>query len=333
MRCRFHKQLLYIIVAAVCVAEWTSSCSGSASYRSAEGGVWSTTYHITYRADRDMRDSIVAVMRRVEMSLSPFDRGSLVSAVNRGDSVRVDSLFVRIFAASLEVNRKSGGAFDPTVAPLVNLWGYGYRDTGVEPSAEVVDSLLCLVGIDGCGISPDGYVVKKHPDTEFDFSAITKGYGCDLVGEMLRRNGCRDFMVEIGGEIAMSGCSPRGGDWRIMIDAPTDSDTAAMREGAAIVALTGCGVATSGNYRNYRETADGRTWHTISPKSGRPAETDLLSATVLAPTCMLADALATSCMAQSSADAMAMLELTDGVEGLLITRDTVLMTSGFPEVQ
>lgn len=226
----------------------------------------------------------------------------------------------------------SGGAFDPTVAPLVNLWGYGYRSAGVEPTQQAVDSLMMLVGIRDCGITPDGYIRKKHPATEFNFSAITKGYGCDLVGEMLRRNGCEDYMVEIGGEIALSGMSPRGKEWRVMVDAPVYCDTAVVHERMAVVALTGCGVATSGNYRNYRDTGSGRTWHTISTADGRPAVTDLLSATVVAPSCMLADAYATSCMAQTSDAAFRMLEFVPGVAGMLVTADTMLVTSGFPEI-
>lgn len=309
------------------------ACEGRRSYRTAEGVMWNTMYHVTYDADRDLHDSIVAVMKQVERSLSPFDKGSLISAINRGDSVAADSLVRHIFNASVEVNRHSDGAFDPTVAPLVNLWGYGYRTTGVEPTPEAIDSLLEYVGIGECSIDAAGYVRKKHPGTEFNFSAITKGYGCDLVGEMLRRNGCEDYMVEIGGEIAASGVSARGRAWRIMVDAPIDCDTAVVHERMAVVEVTDCGVATSGNYRNYRETPDGRTWHTISPRSGRPAVTDLLSATVIAPNCMLADAYATACMARTADSAMVMIGAVPGVEALLVTRDMVIKSEKFPELQ
>ncbi|MDE6371747.1 MAG: FAD:protein FMN transferase [Duncaniella sp.] len=303
-----------------------------ARWHNTEGMVWHTTYHITYKAESNLDDSILAVMNRVEMSLSPFAENSLVSAVNRGEDVEADTLLRRILAASQMVNRQSGGAFDPTVAPLVNLWGYGYKSTGVEPTAEAVDSLLALVGIADCSLDAQGHVVKKHPDTEFNFSAITKGYGCDLVGEMLRRNGCDDYMVEIGGEIALSGLSPRGREWRIMVDAPIECDTAVVHERMAVMELTGKGVATSGNYRNYRDTPEGRTWHTISPVNGRPAVTDLLSATVVAPTCMLADAYATACMARNASEALTMIESLDGVEALVVTRDSVYRTPGFPRV-
>ncbi len=308
-------------------------CSGTKSYRTAEGGVWNTVYRITYNSDRDLRDSILAVMKQVEMSLSPFAEGSLISRINAGEDVAADSLIIRVFTASQEVNRVSGGMFDPTVAPLINLWGFGYRETGVEPSQEVIDSLLPLVGIASCSIGEDRKVIRHAEGTEFNFSAITKGYGCDLVGEMLRRNGVSDYMVEIGGEIAAAGVSPRGKAWRVMVDAPIETDTAVVHERLAVIEITDCGVATSGNYRNYRETAEGKVWHTVSPLTGRPAMTDLLSATVKAGTCMEADAFATACMAMDCRSALSMIESVPQVEALLVTADTVITTSGFPSLE
>ncbi|MCM1254867.1 MAG: FAD:protein FMN transferase [Duncaniella sp.] len=307
-------------------------CSRPAPYLTADGGVWNTTYHIIYQSDIQLDDSIRTVMKQVEMSLSPFNKNSLISKINRGDSMPVDSLLRRVFLASQDVNRHSNGTFDPTVAPLINLWGFGYKETGVKPTQEAIDSILSLVGIAECEIDSIGYIIKKSENTEFNFSAITKGYGCDLVGEMLRRNGCRNFMVEIGGEIALDGVNPRGGKWRIMVDAPIDNDTAVVHERMAVIELDKGGVATSGNYRNYRMTPEGRVWHTINPVNGIPAHTDLLSATVVAPSAMLADAFATSCMAVQCSEAMEMLNKVDGVEALLVTADTIIITSGFPEI-
>ncbi|MDE5735337.1 MAG: FAD:protein FMN transferase [Duncaniella sp.] len=322
-----HILHLSMLVVGLCCA----GCGGPKVYRSAEGAVWNTTYHISYRASSDLHDSIRAVMKQVEMSLSPFAKGSLISRVNRGEDVCADSLLVRILGESRRVCALSGGAFDPTVSPLVNLWGFGYKPGDPEPSQEKVDSLLQLVGIGECSVSADGRVVKKHPQTEFNFSAITKGYGCDLVGEMLARNGATDYMVEIGGEIAMRGRNPKGHDWHIQIDAPVESDGAPVHEQLVVLPLTDCGVATSGNYRNYRETGEGRVWHTISPVTGRPAITDILSATVIAPSAMLADALATACMASPASEALDMVSAIPDVEALIVTPDTVLVTEGLGE--
>ena len=312
-----------------------ASCARPAQYRRAEGGVWNTTYHIVYKADRDLRDSIITVMKQVEMSLSPFAKTSLISRINRNEEgVAADSLLRRIFTESQRINRISGGAFDPTVAPLVNLWGFGYKNgqPDYEPGQRQIDSLLELVGIMDCGISPEGVISKKRPGTEFNFSAITKGYGVDLVGEMLARNGASDYMVEIGGEIVTRGKSPRMHPWSVAIDAPVRNDTAPVHERLATVRLTDAAIATSGNYRNYRTTSHGLVWHTISPSTGRPAHTDILSATVIAPDCMTADALATSCMAMYADSAISMIESVSGAEALLVVGDSTVTTSGFPEL-
>lgn len=310
-----------------------TACGSKSSYRKLEGGVWATTYHITYNSPVDLSDSVRAVFKQVEMSLSPFADSSLISRINRGEALAADSLLRRIFLASQEVNRNSGGAFDPSVSPLVNLWGFGYKKTGVEPTQAAIDSLLPLVGIADCRLAPSGVIAKKHPSTEFNFSAITKGYGCDLVGEMFRRNGVTDYMVEIGGEIALAGVNDRGEKWRIMIDAPVENDTAVVHSRMAVIAPGEGGVATSGNYRNYRTTKEGKVWHTISPVTGRPATTNMLSATVVAPSAMLADAYATACMAMNGEQAREMLKNVKGVEALLVTTDTILSTPGFPEIR
>lgn len=312
-----------IIFAAVALI---SSCRGP-EYRTARGGVWNTLYNITYQSDRDLDDSIMAVMRRVEMSLSPFAGESLISRINRGDTVVADSLVTWVFLESKLVNALSDGAFDPTVAPLVNLWGFGYKPGDPEPSQQKIDSLLALVGIDSCRLEGD-MIVKKHPLTEFNFSAITKGYGCDLVGEMLSRNGVANYLVEIGGEIAARGVSQRGRKWRVGIDAPSEENGVPRHDRLTTIEITDCGVATSGNYRNWRETGQGKAWHTISPTTGRPALTDLLSATVIAPTCMLADALATACMAMNEREALEMIEGLDGVECILVTKKGVTRSKG-----
>lgn len=316
-----RKKYFAIVAVTVCLLSLAGACGGFSSYRKCEGAVWATSYNITYRSDRNLDDSIISVMRIVENSLSPFADSSLVSRINRGETDVTDSLFRRIFAASQQVNKLSRGLFDPTVAPLVNLWGFGYKHADVEPSQAQIDSALAMVGIAGCRIV-DGNLVKAHDKMEFDFSAITKGYGCDLIGEMLQRNGCSDFLVEIGGEVKASGINPQGQAWRIMVDAPLENDTAVVHRRLAVVEVSDCGVATSGNYRNFRAVAGGKVWHTISPVTGRPAQSPTLSATVIARDAMMADAFATACMAMPTSDALAMIDSINGVEAMLVTADS-----------
>ena len=320
-------------LASIVLLAALSSCTGQGTYRSSEGGVWNTLYHITYKSPVDLSDSIISVMKQVEMSLSPFADSSLISRINRGERLPADSMLLTVFRASQQVNRQSHGAFDPTISPLINLWGFGYRTTGTEPTQEQIDSLMALVGIAECGVAEDGTLTLKNPATEFNFSAITKGYGCDMVGEMLRRNGCDDFMVEIGGEIAMSGRNSRGQKWHIQVDAPVESDTSVIHQSLALIEVTDCGVATSGNYRNFKLTPDGKVWHTISTVTGRPAETDVLSATVIAPSAMLADAFATSCMAMPAEEAIEMIEAVEGVDCLLVKKNGIITSKGFPKLR
>jgi len=286
----------------------------------------------------NLEDSIQRIFRRVEMSLSPFADSSLVSRINRGETNLTDSLFRHVFESSKRVNMLSGGLFDPTVSPLVNLWGFGFKKADHEPSEAEIEEALKHVGIQRCRIERDT-IVRAGQSTEFNFSAITKGYGCDMIGEMLKQNGVNDYMIEIGGEIAVAGINPSGEKWRIMIDAPVENDSIAIHRQAALISISDCGLATSGNYRNFRDTKIGRVGHTINPLTGYPAQNSpTLSASVIAENAMLADALATACMAMLPDSAMKMIEKIPGAEVMLVLPgDTaewkIAVSSGFPTIE
>lgn len=314
------------------------SCDTRKPFRSAEGMVWNTLYHITYASNVSLDDSIQAVMKRVEMSLSAFNDSSVVSRINRNEDMTADSMFRKVFLESQRISRISGGAFDPTVGPLVNLWGFGTEGHETEPpAAAAVDSARRLVGIDSCHLAQGGIIVKKDSLTTMNFSAIAKGFGCDEIGRMMHRNGVDDYMIEIGGEIAVAGKSPRGSMWRIKIDAPVECNDSVIHDGMGVIEVDSCGIATSGNYRNYR-VIDGRSMgHTINPFTGEPALSEILSATVIAPECMTADALATACMILPLDSAVTMIESQPGVSAMFITAgDTtqwaVTRTAGFPGI-
>lgn len=302
-------------------------CGKKSGYQRVEGMIWNTIYHITYKGPSELQDSILPVLNEVGKSLSVFDRNSLVSQLNEADSIMTDGHLQKIYETSVKINRLSKGNFDPTVSPLVDAWGFGIGHT---PTADTlaIDSILNFIGIEKTGMR-EGYIYKNDPRIRFNFSAIAKGYGCDAVGEMFRRNGVNDYMVEIGGELTLRGKSPSGKDWKIAIDAPVEN-AAPGEEAAMVISLTDAGVATSGNYRNYREEEGRKTAHTISPVTGRPFFSEILSATVVAPTCMEADGIATACMAGTLSEAMQLLEDTK-TEGVLILGDTVIMTKGFPK--
>ena len=301
-----------------------ASCGNSEQYVKTEGMIWNTIYHITYKGPASLQDSILPVLNEVGHSLSVFEESSLVSQLNRNDSVKGDRHLLSVYAASKKINQTSNGTFDPTVSPLVDAWGFG---KGHKATADTIalDSIMEFVGF--CKTQQRGeFIVKNDPRIQFNFSAIAKGYGSDAVGEMFKRNGVTDYMVEIGGEIAMMGKSPSSSPWKIAIDAPVEGKNPG-EETAMILSLTDCGLATSGNYRNYREEREGKVAHTISPVTGRPFIGEILSATVIASTCMEADALATACMASSPENAKKLLNKT-GTEGLLIFSDSIWTSPG-----
>ncbi len=286
-----------------CVAAATlTGCDARKEWVKSEGAVWATSYHITYQGEEALSDSVIPVLNRVGASLSMFDPTSLVTRVNRGETAEVDSDFIAVYNMSRKIHTLSNGSFDPTVLPIVEAWGFGPSHTASADTARI-DSLLNFVGIDKTAIK-GATIIKTDPRIKFDFSAIAKGYGCDAVAQMLAQHGVTNLLVEIGGEISTRGLNPEGGKWRISIDKPIFSADRTIHDSQVIIAIQDCGVATSGNYRNFKETPDGQRYgHTISPTTGRPAITDVLSATVIAPTCMEADGLATALMAAGSANA------------------------------
>lgn len=309
----------------ICIIALSGSCGHS--YIKEEGMVWNTVYHITYQGDRALTDSVMTVLNEVGKSLSVFDKSSLVSKVNASTSTPVDRHFMAVYNTSLLVNGVSGGMFDPTVSPLITAWGFG---PGHRISADTLatDSILTFTGITKTRLERN-ILIKDDARTQFNFSAVAKGYGCDMVAEMLRRNGVENYLVEIGGEIAVGGNGPSGEAWTISIDRPVEETDGISHDACAVLSVTNAGIATSGNYRNFHKEGDKTFGHTISPVSGRPVATDVISATVIAPTCMEADAVATACMASGSDVSKSMLE-TLRFEGMLILSDsTTYMTPGF----
>ncbi|MDE5643798.1 MAG: FAD:protein FMN transferase [Muribaculaceae bacterium] len=301
------------------------------------GAVWGTTFNISYKSGQQLDDSIDAVLRSVDESLSMFNPGSTIARINAGSDMRADSLVTGVLDLSRRVWDVSGGSFDPTVGPLVELWGFGPGRRQGKPDSAAIALALSRTGLHKCNVA-DGQVCFSADSMRLDFSAIAKGYGVDRIASLLSRNGCNDFMVEIGGEINARGMNPDGRPWRIQIDAPSSApDGSAMHDRLRIIELRDAALATSGNYRNFRLLPDGRrVGHTISPLSGLPVLSETLSVSVMAGECALADALATAAMAMPYADARTMIDSLDGVEALFVLSapdggTQVIATDGFPE--
>lgn len=259
-----------------------------------EGMVFGTIYHITYQSDTNYQKEIEAELQKVDNSLSPFNKTSIISRINRNEKVKVDEMFSEVFQLAEKISGDTDGAFDITVAPMVNAWGFGFK-TGTPPTRQTIDSLRAIVGFHNVSLQ-DGYVIKKNPKTMLDCSAIAKGYGTDVVARFLKKKGVQNFMVEIGGEIVVNGNSEKLQPWRIGINKPTDDSLNTSQAIQDVVSVSNIAMATSGNYRNFYYKNGKKYAHTIDPKTGYPVQHNILSATVFADDCATADAYATSFM-------------------------------------
>lgn len=282
-----------IVAAAIMIFRQTGDAP--AVYRTASGVVWHTTYNITYESSRDLGDSIIAVTGGIDMSASMFNPRSVLSRINNNSSNCADSMVAKLLQRSQEINRETGGAFDPTIAPLMRLWKT--QDTvATLPDEAAIDSVMQFVGMDKVRLANGNQVIKSDSRLQLDFNAIAKGLGCDEVGRMLKRNGVTNYLVEIGGEITASGVNERGLPWHVSIDLPIESNDTVVHSSALVLQLDKGGIATSGNYRNYKIVDGRKVAHIIDPRTGHTAISNLLSATVIATDCMNADAYATALM-------------------------------------
>ncbi len=263
-------------------------------YRQCEGMVFGTIYHITYQSHQELQDEIEKELKKVDNSLSPFNKNSIITKVNNNEEVVVDSLFEDVFTLAEKVSVETQGAFDITVAPLVNAWGFGFKND-TQPTRSAIDSLMQVIGYGKVALV-DGKVIKKDPRLMLDCSAIAKGYGTDQVARMLRNKGIKNFMVEIGGEIVAQGINSKRLPWRIGVTKPSDDSLSVNKELQTVLNVTDIAMATSGNYRNFYIKEGKKYAHTIDPKTGYPVQHNILSATVLAADCATADAYATAFM-------------------------------------
>lgn len=260
----------------------------SMPYQHDKGMVFGTFYNVTYQCEENLKPEIEAALREVDGEFSMFNDTSTVARFNRGEAVVESEMYREVYELAQTVNRETDGAFDITVAPLVNAWGFGFKNEQM-PTRHQVDSLLKI----------------RH---QYDYSAIAKGYGSEVVARLLRSRDVKNFMVEIGGEVVTQGISEKRLPWKIGVTKPTDDSLAVSGELQTVLNVTDVSMATSGNYRNFY-LKDGKKYaHTIDPKTGYPVQHSLLSATVLADNCAVADAYATSFMVMGMERAKALLE-------------------------
>jgi thiamine biosynthesis lipoprotein len=267
----------------------------------------------------DCQSDIDSVLNAVDLSMSTYIPESLISKINRNESNKIDSLFFRVITEALLIAEETQGAFDPTLAPIVNYWGFGFEEIqNIDES--ILAELMQSVGYTKLSFN-DSTIFKTNTNTQIDFNAIAQGFTVDLVGEHLQKLGITNYMIEIGGELKCSGFNADGDLWRIGIDKP--SEDIQKDRFQAIIEVENKSVASSGNYRKFKvdEKTGMKYVHTINPKTGSPVQTNLLGVTIITESCMRADAIATACMVMGLEKSKTYLENHPEIDALFIYSD------------
>ena len=304
--------LLFVTAAIV------TGCKEKAEYKTIDGFTQGTTYHIVYSNDVDFTpDSLTeSLLKMVDFSMSGYNPESIISQVNKADSVKVDIMFADVFNRSVEMYRISEGLFDVSAAPLFDIWGFGFKNKSVV-NQQIIDSVMQYVGMDKVTLEGTR-IIKKSPGIQLNFNAIAQGYTADVIGRAFDNVGIKNYLIEVGGEIFCKGVNPKGKPWSVGIDKPEEGNMIQGQEIQDIILLNGGGLATSGNYRKFYEENGEKYSHTINPKTGYPVRDNLLSATVVAADAMTADAYGTYFMVAGLKKSIEVIESTPGIEGYLI---------------
>lgn len=289
-------------------------------YQTDNGLIFGTVYKVTYQCEKNLKAEIEAELKRFDGSLSPFNDTATITRINRNEDIVPDTFFTNVFRRSMEISQETDGAFDITVAPLVNAWGFGFKK-GAFPDSAMVDSLLAFTGYRKVTLSAEGKVVKEDPRIMLSCSAIAKGYAVDIIAQLLKKKGVSNFMVDIGGEVVVHGQNPQKGLWRIGLNKPVDDSLSVNQELQAVLQVTDLGMATSGNYRNYYYKDGKKYAHTIDPRTGYPVQHSILSATVIAHDCMSADAYATAFMVMGLEEAKRVANAHPDIDACFIYTD------------
>lgn len=329
--------VFFLIVGVLLYRSHSGSSSRSVTL---SGPTMGTEYHVTIHGNlpqdlTKLKAAIDACLQAISQSMSPWIDNSEISKVNKMPShqwIPLSEEFHKVLQASLTLSKKTKGAFDVTVGPLVRLWGFGPGEGSEAPSDEQIQEARDRMGYQHLEIS--GRQLKKgRSNMDLDFSAIAKGFGVDEVADLFKEFGILNYSVEIGGDVAVNGVSPKGFPWVVGIEKPMEN--AGRGENfVTTVQLTHGALATSGSYRLFRQDGSVKRSHIIDPRSGRATYSKLVSVTVLAPTCMEADGVATALMVMGVEEGIRWVEEREGIEALFLVESVpekfeVMMSSGF----
>ncbi|WP_297091274.1 FAD:protein FMN transferase [uncultured Draconibacterium sp.] len=320
--------LFFIILLSV-----LSGCNSSKQkYVANNGMIYGTYYSVKYESANgsDLGPEIDRELKRLSRIFSHYDKEATITKINNNTDIIPEPEFIACFQRAMEISELTNGAFDITAAPLISAWGFGPEDKQKMTAAKV-DSLKQFCGYNKVKISSNK-IVKDVPEIMLNMSAIAKGYTCDLIGDLLNKKGCVNYMVDIGGEVVASGVNSKGKTWTIGIRKPIENPF--KNELNAALRLENKAMATSGNYLNFYEENGKKYAHTIDPKSGYPVQHSLLSASVVANDCMSADAFATAFMVLGKDLGIEIARQVPGLEIYFIYADEsgenqVYMSEGF----
>ena len=316
-----YRRLLFVLLSSLLLA----SCTNDTTYHRIEGFAQGGTFHIVCNplngiSEEELRQRIDTCLQEIDFTLSGYNKGSMLSKLNAGEDVPLNDIFIDCFTRSKCIWEESQGAFDPSSAPLFDLWGFGFSNKGTV-TQEAIDSIRAFIGMDLLSLEQreDGvHLVKADPRIKLNFNAVAQGYSCDCVSRILDEIGCTNYLIDIGREILCKGVNAVGAPWRIGLDKPYDGNFDEGADLQAIINVSDCGIVTSGNYRKYYVENGQKYSHTIDPATGRPVTHNLLSATVVASDATTADAYATWMMVIGMERARQILESRADLEGLLV---------------
>ena len=295
-----------------------------------DGTTMGTTYQVKiisgyFKPISGLKQQIDIRLQEINQCMSTYLPESEISRFNAlrdtQEKLAVSDDFLRVMQTARDIYDKTGGAWDGTVKPLVNLWGFGNTPQGHRvPDEAEIEKEMHWIGFEYIHIFPEGYLQKKKSTITLDLASIAKGYAVDQVSRLLQSSGLENFLVEIGGEVFASGYRKDGSPWRVGINRP--SETASIAEVYRVVPLHNRAMATSGDYRNFFEAEGRRFSHILDPRSGYPVNNGIVSVSIVADTCMFADGLATAIMVMGLDPGMALINSLSGVEGFVIVRKT-----------
>ncbi len=308
------------------------------TFKTLEGEAQGTFYHISYydHQNRDLQFQIDSILRDFDLSVSTYQPNSIISRINRNEkNVKLDNYFITCFNKAKEIWTNTGGAFDPTVYPLVNAWGFGPGKKKIIGQNQI-DSMISFVGFEKINLRRGNKIVKKDPRVTLDFNAFAQGYSVDVVSSYLELNGITSFIVEIGGEVYARGIQSNGENWTVGIEEPYDNKLSGNTY-YAIAKLENRAIATSGNYRRFIIEDGVKYAHHIDPKTGYPTKNNLLSASIFANECITSDATATGILVMGLNAAINYLDKHPEIQAYLIYSDEhgdykVYKTSGLGDI-